>query len=232
VASRSFYDELVNKDFYQEKTASTKDEIKGVLDSFSTEEMEAIAAELGLLSEKTAAEETQSLESKVLTQVEKKNQEDAKDRANEAKVEGGEGKTEETQATDSETTEESKTNTEKEQVVNPQAKAHENNSSQPNTVNVPNAEKEEEHTPEEKTKGEYSSEEKEAMVLEAYNVAFEKLASAGYTLEDYVFSKVANESIAVDIAEQAEKLAYVTEQNPLKVADDIIGAVYGILGEE
>ena len=236
--AKSFYENLVSNDFYQEKTASTKESIKGVLDSFSTDEMEAIASELNLIS-KQAEEEGHSLENRVLNQVQKKEHDDAKDRASEARAEGGQGKTDESQASDSDTSEEGKTHSEKEHMVNPQARAHENNSSQPKDVVIPDAKKEEEHSPEEKTHGEYSEEEKEAMVLQAYDIAFEKLASSGYGLEDYAFTKLAGEGfdeelsvhIANDIAEQAEKLAYVTEQNPLKVADDILGEIFDLADE-
>jgi hypothetical protein len=255
--------------------------------------MEAIAAELGLLSEKTASvEKTATLEQTVLTQVQKKEEEDRRDEAHDAKVEGGTGKTDESQAVDGSA--EAKTVEEKKEAVNDMAAAVAGTKDGVNTDTgsmdasagnnqgatvkeaadggegfppfIPKAEekKEEEakkeedkeetekkedtkeekkdNTEDKKEEDEEKKEEKEeevvaeptdeqkvAMVLAAYDKAFEKLASQGYNVADYVYSKVQDEKIACEIAENAEKLAFVTEQNPLKVADDIIETITSML---
>lgn len=240
----NFYEELSKKNYY-EKTASTKEQITDALSKFTISEMEAIAEELGLMAEtEKLAEEGGSLESKVLTQSQKDAQDAAKDKANEDKVEGGQGKTEISQAVEgTNESEAAKTISEKEDHVNQQAAASAGTAQGTNTDTAGNASagnnqgasatdlggsnENENGTTTERT-GE-KDDEKVAMVLAAYDLASEKLASAGYTLADYVFSKVGDEKVAYQIAENAEKLAFVTDQNQLKVADDIIETVYSIL---
>ena len=80
----------------------------------------------------------------------------------------------------------------------------------------------------ETTASEYSQEE---LIKVAYDRAEEKLASGGYTLADYVYTVIDDEKLATEIAEQAEKIAYVMDQNPLKTADDLISSIQKIASE-
>lgn len=72
---------------------------------------------------------------------------------------------------------------------------------------------------EEKSADEFTDEE---LTKIAYEQLEEKLADEGYTLEDYVFTKTADEDTSYFIADKASKLAYLAEQPVLKVADDIL----------
>lgn len=199
----NFYKDLVEHDFYEEKTASEKSNTASMLESFSADQIEALAEELGLLIEKSAEETVEGkTESKVETQEDKKEHEDKKDATSQTKAEG-EPKSDEREVTQSEGAEESKTKQEKEEIIQPKAKENEEKAAS------------------------YSEDD---IIKVAYEVAEDKLASAGVTLADYVFSKVANEEIALFIADKAEKLAYVSELSPLLVADDILGEVANLIG--
>lgn len=59
----------------------------------------------------------------------------------------------------------------------------------------------------------------------AYELASQRLEKAGYTVADYVYSKVADEEIAVYISKNAEVISDMTEKTALEVADDILGAL-------
>lgn len=71
----------------------------------------------------------------------------------------------------------------------------------------------------------------EALAAE-YDEAYEKLASEGYSIADYAYSKVANEEVASFVGENAEKLAAVSGLNPLIVADDLLDQIMSQIPEE
>lgn len=71
---------------------------------------------------------------------------------------------------------------------------------------------------------------KSAAIDIAYDMVEEKLASVGYSLADYMFSKVANEEQAIFLADNVEKLASITGLSPYRVADDLIGAIEEKIG--
>ncbi|MCX8074087.1 MAG: hypothetical protein N2749_00675 [Clostridia bacterium] len=73
----NFYKDLLEHDFYEEKTASEHSNTIDLLNSFSADQIEAIAEELGLLFEKEAEEET--VESKIVEQSVKKKEEPKKE---------------------------------------------------------------------------------------------------------------------------------------------------------
>ena len=70
----------------------------------------------------------------------------------------------------------------------------------------------------------------EEEIKKAYEVAEQKLASAGLTVADYVFDKVANEVTALFVTENAEKLASLSDKSTLQVADEILTAMAEKLG--
>ena len=103
------------------------------------------------------------------------------------------------------------------------------------------AEEEKEAEPEEKEEAkeeekEEPKEDKEAAgcsedeVKQAYEIAEQKLASAGLTVADYVYEKTASESTALFVSENAEKLASLSDKSTLQVADEILSAIAEKLG--
>ena len=67
-------------------------------------------------------------------------------------------------------------------------------------------------------------------VKQAYEIAEQKLASAGLTVADYVYEKTASESTALFVSENAEKLASLSDKSTLQVADEILSAMAEKLG--
>ena len=67
-----------------------------------------------------------------------------------------------------------------------------------------------------------TDEEKLALINEAYDVALTKLARAGLTFDDFVFAKVGDVDLTDTIVDQSYKLAALSGQNPMKIADDIV----------
>ena len=76
-----------------------------------------------------------------------------------------------------------------------------------------------------------SEEDIEALAAE-YEEAYEKLASEGYSVADYAYSRTENEHIASFVGENAEKLAAVSGLNPLMVADDLLLKIDSLIPEE
>ena len=66
----------------------------------------------------------------------------------------------------------------------------------------------------------------------AYEFLDTRMKSAGVSLDDYVTSVVGDERLAHDIAATSEKLAYVMEASPFKVADDILTALHEKIASE
>lgn len=188
----NFYEEIIKNNYYEEKVAQDQElDLNSMLDAFSTDEMEALAEELNIAYEKRA-----NGEATIEDQVDKEEKMDKIDEKNEEKAEGGQGATDErVDTTESEQTEENKTKSEKEEIVNDQAKE----------VEV--------------TAGDCDEDE---LIKIAYEVAEEKLASAGLNLIDYVYNTIPNEKVASFIAENSEKLAYLSGKSSLQVADDIM----------
>lgn len=67
-----------------------------------------------------------------------------------------------------------------------------------------------------------SEEEKEEIIKLAYDQAIVKMANDGITLRQYILSRVGDEVLADTVTEYSEKLAALSHQNYLKVADDIL----------
>lgn len=193
----NFYKELLENGYSdgQEKTASAvKNSLIDTLSGYSEDQLEALAEEMGYAYEKMAGDDGNVIG----TQADKKEEEDKEDAKSQqlaASSNSGEATKDERNATGSEASVESKTKAEVENLVNDNAKEHEETIS------------------------------KEAAIDLAYEVAGEKLASCNFSLADYVFTKVASEEDAIHIAATAEKLAFVSNKNPLRVADDLIGEI-------
>lgn len=207
MAARSnFYEEILKEDYYGEKIASDNSvDTSSMLDAFSTEEMEALSEELNIAYEKKASKE-QTIEEKIAEDTQVKREEDKEELAKKnAKKADGQPINDEREATNSEETETAKTVAEKEEIVNPEAKALEEK-----VV----------------TASEYDEAD---LVKVAYEVAEEKLAEEGWSLADYVFSQIPNEKVANFVADKAEKLAYLSDKSSLQVADDILLNLSSIL---
>lgn len=69
---------------------------------------------------------------------------------------------------------------------------------------------------------EASEEYDEEVIKLAYDKALLKLANSGMTLYDYVAARVGDEHLASEISDKSYKLAALSDQNSMKVADDII----------
>ena len=89
------------------------------------------------------------------------------------------------------------------------------------------SEEEEEEEPKEDKEAAGCSEDE---VKQAYEIAEQKLASAGLTVADYVYEKTASESTALFVSENAEKLASLSDKSTLQVADEILSAMAEKLG--
>ena len=59
----------------------------------------------------------------------------------------------------------------------------------------------------------------------AFELSEQKLAENGFGVVDYVYEKLANEEISYFVTENAEKLAFLTDQPVLKVANDIVNSI-------
>jgi hypothetical protein len=208
----NFYESLIKDDYYEEKTAFENNQAtESMLDAFSTDELEALASELKIAYEKNASSPA-TIEEKIAedTQVDEEKRKEELAQQNAAKVaDPGEGEKadERVDATDSEQAEEAKTKEEKEEIVDPRAKEVEEE--------VDDSSNEEESV----MASEY---EHDDLVKVAYEVVEEKLAEEGYSLLDYVYTKLPDEKIASFVADKSEKLAYLSGRNSLQVADDIL----------
>ena len=96
------------------------------------------------------------------------------------------------------------------------------------------SEKDKEKDKEEKDKEEKESaddcEKDEEVIKQAYELAEQKLASNGFSVADFVFEKCANEEVSLFIAENAEKLASLSDKPILQVADEILSTLSEKLG--
>lgn len=245
----NFYEKLMSEGFYKEassgvETGMSKDTIKELLDSsFSSEQMESLAEELGLMFEKEAAEEAVNLDDSIAKEsAEEVAEEEAKKEASEEETEkedDGEDKMaamvqEMREKIASITTEFAKVSEfiesfEKEAAEDSKKEDGEEEDSKEDEKE--DAKEEEDKKAEEATEEEISKEaaEEAMMIKEAYDQAAQYLAENDYTLADFVYSKVGDEHLALQIAEAAEKLAYVQDSNPLMEADVLISKIAEIL---
>ena len=268
----NFYEKLMSEGFYKEassgvETGMSKDTIKELLDSsFSSEQMESLAEELGLMFEKEAAEEAVNLDDSIAKEsaeevVEEEAKKEASFEEKDKETSGGEDSEEdkaevaankaETEKEDdgedkmaamvqemrekiaSITTELAKVS---EFIESFEKEAAEDSKKEDGEEEEDDKEEEEDKEEEDKKAEEATEEEisKEAaeeamMIKEAYDQAAQYLAENDYTLADFVYSKVGDEHLALQIAEAAEKLAYVQDSNPLMEADVLISKIAEIL---
>ena len=66
----------------------------------------------------------------------------------------------------------------------------------------------------------------------AYEEEYEKYASEGYGVREYVYNQVADEEFACTVGDMAEKLAYVAELPVFMVADDLINTIVSKISED
>ena len=228
--SRNFFEEFAKNDFF-EKKASENENIKSTLESITPSVLEKLAEEIGAISE----EEDMTLEQKLAAESE----EEAKEEPKEAKeAEGCSNKDEEEKEAEPE--EEEKEEPKKEEPKEDKEAEGCSNKDEEEKEAEPEKEEKEEPKKEEakEEEKEEPKEDKEAEgcsdqedeVKKAYEIAEQKLASAGLTVADYVYEKTASETTALFISENAEKLASLSDKTTLQVADEILSAMAEKLG--
>ena len=231
--SRNFFEEFAKNDFF-EKKASENENIKNTLGSITPSVLEKLAEEIGAISD----EEDMTLEQKLASEEEEKEEEkEEKEAESEEKEEAKEETKEEKEAEPEE-----KEEAEEEKEAEPEEKEEaEEEEKEAEPEEKEEAEEEKEAEPEEKEEAkeeekEEPKEDKEAAgcsedeVKQAYEIAEQKLASAGLTVADYVYEKTASESTALFVSENAEKLASLSDKSTLQVADEILSAMAEKLG--
>lgn len=245
--SRNFFEEFAKNDFF-EKKASENENIKSTLGSITPSILEKLAEEIGALSD----EEDMTLEQKLASEEEK---EDPKEEEKEDPKEDKEAEAEPEDKKEDESKEEEpkedkeaegcsdKEDDEKEAEAESEDKKEEPKEDK-EAAGCSDKEEEKEAEPEDETaskeeeKKEEPKEDKEAAgcsnkedeVKQAYELAEQKLASAGLTVADYVYEKTASESTALFVSENAEKLASLSDKTTLQVADEILSAMAEKLG--
>jgi hypothetical protein len=212
-AESAFYEELIKADFYQgsTKTASfeggmSKEAARSMLDSFSADQLEALADEFDNILGKQASSEN-TLENSILDEGEEKTaEEEEKENSPKDKAE------------------------DKAEGESPAEDKKEDSKKKLPPFMMKGKEKEDDKKDDKDDKSE-KSEEKEAEELqaqimkEASDKALVLLEEQGLTLEDYAYSRIQDEKVASFIAEKGEKLAAVMEMNPLLVIDDIVDSI-------
>ena len=205
----SFYESLVSNDFY-EKTASEKDQdVKAQLGGLSDEEMEVLAEELNIFVKQ--AEESTVEDDVVDT--------DAGTEEIEEEIEEEAKKKKEKKASSNELSEE-------ELVIQEAMGGKKTDKTEPE-------DKEEKEEKQDKAKEDKDEEEDavEAQLTEkaAFEHAGEMLKEAGLSTADYVYGYIKNEEMAIDIAEQSEKLAACVDEPVIKVARDLVSQVFAVI---
>jgi hypothetical protein len=211
----SFYEELIKEDFYQASTSKqassgeeglSKEAAKSMLDSFSSDQLEALAQEFDDMIGKTASDST--LEDDILEVLAKEDGEDDKEK--------GEKK---------EFPFKKKTGQEKEDKGEKGEKPEGSKADE-------KEDKKEGESEDDKEKKEADEDLEDQILKEACDQALAKMTEMGLTVADYAYSRFEDAETAVFIADKAEKLAFITEQNPLIVVDDIINSIESKFTEE
>ena len=209
--SRNFFEEFAKNDFF-EKKASENENIKSTLESITPSVLEKLAEEIGAISE----EEDMTLEQKLAAESEEEAKEEPKEEPKEAKEEPKEEPKEDKEAEGCSNKDEEEKEAEPEEEEKEEPKKEE-------------AKEEEKEEPKEDKEAEGCSNQEDE-VKKAYEIAEQKLASAGLTVADYVYEKTASETTALFISENAEKLASLSDKTTLQVADEILSAMAEKLG--
>ena len=202
--SRNFFEEFAKNDFF-EKKASENENIKNTLGSITPSVLEKLAEEIGAISD----EEDMTLEQKLASEEEEKEEEKEEKEA------------------ESEEKEEAKEETKEEKEAEPEEKEEAEEEKEAEPEEKEEAKEEEKEEPKEDKEAAGCSEDE---VKQAYEIAEQKLASAGLTVADYVYEKTASESTALFVSENAEKLASLSDKSTLQVADEILSAMAEKLG--
>lgn len=240
--SKNFFEEFAKNDFF-EKKASENENIKSTLGSITPSVLEKLAEEIGALSEQEDMTLEQKLASEDCSDKEvEKEEEKEKDTDKEAEAEvevAGENEndsdadTEEANKNENET--ETKAQSEVKSEVEAKKKAEDTEEDTEKDTDK-DTENKDEQNEEDKKDTNNDDDEKESKdcsedeLKKAYEVAEQKLASAGFTVVDYVLEKVASENTALFVTENAEKLAFLSDKPILQVADEIISTMAEKLG--
>ena len=215
----SFYESFLNG-YNREKTASEQVAADG-LSKFSPEELEKLAGEIsetfasGRLSKVAEEEEEKDEDKEAESEEEKDEDKEAESEEEEDKEAESEEEKDEDKEAESEEEEEDKEAESEEEEEDKEAESEEEEEDK-------EAESEEEEYEEEDKEAAYSDAELEKM---AFELSEQKLAENGFGVVDYVYEKLANEEISYFVTENAEKLAFLTDQPVLKVANDIVNSI-------
>ena len=228
--SRNFFEEFAKNDFF-EKKASENENIKSTLGSITPSILEKLAEEIGALSD----EEDMTLEQKLASEEEKEDpkEEEKEDPKEEEKEDPKEDKEAEADKEDDEKEAEAEPEDKKEEPKEDKEAAgcsdkEEEKEAEPEDETASKEEEKKEEPKEDKEAAGCSDKEDE--IKQAYELAEQKLASAGLTVADYVYEKTASEGTALFVSENAEKLASLSDKSTLQVADEILSAMAEKLG--
>lgn len=220
--SNNFFAEFVKDDFF-EKQASENENVKNALGGVTPSVLEKLAEEIGAICNQ---EEAMTLEEKLASEEEEAKEEEKEETTPEDKKEGA-CKSAENEEADKETKEDSSEDKEAEDETGCEDNK-ECNKDEKKEGECKSAEDEE---PKEEAKEDSEKDVAEdEIVKKAYELAEQKLAERGLSVEDYVFQKTANEEVSEFIADYAEKLAFLSDRPTLQVADEIITSVTEKLG--
>ena len=217
--SRNFFEEFAKNDFF-EKKASENENIKNTLGSITPSVLEKLAEEIGAISD----EEDMTLEQKLASEEEEKEEEKEEKEAESEEKEEAKEETKEEKEAEPEEKEEAE---EEEKEAEPEEKEEAEEEKEAEPEEKEEAKEEEKEEPKEDKEAAGCSEDE---VKQAYEIAEQKLASAGLTVADYVYEKTASESTALFVSENAEKLASLSDKSTLQVADEILSAMAEKLG--
>ena len=221
--SRNFFEEFAKNDFF-EKKASENENIKNTLGSITPSVLEKLAEEIGAISD----EEDMTLEQKLASEEEEKEEEKEEKEAESEEKEEAKEETKEEKEAEPEEKEEAEKEEKEEKEAEPEEKEEaEEEAKEAEPEEKEEAKEEEKEEPKEDKEAAGCSEDE---VKQAYEIAEQKLASAGLTVADYVYEKTASESTALFVSENAEKLASLSDKSTLQVADEILSAMAEKLG--
>ena len=216
----SFFEELIKQDFYQSstKTASyegemSKDDAKSMLDTFSADQLEALAEEFDNIISKQASTADLTLEDSILDDGQEKLAENEVEDSKEDKVED---------KAEGETPAKDKAEDMKNKPTSSENKKEKESEDKEDSKKEDKKEAPEKEAPEKEAMDE---ETQEQIMKEASDKALEMLSEKGLTIEDYAFSRIQDAEMAEKVASYGEKLSVITGRNPLLVIDDIVNSI-------
>jgi len=214
--SNNFYSEFIEGGFF-EKKASENANIKSTLSNLDPAVLEKLAQEIeGYADNESDLTLEQKLAAEEDSEKDKEKDKEEKD------------KEEKESADDSEKDKEEKDKEEKESADDSEKDKEEKDKEEKESAD--DSEKDKEEKDKEEKESADDCEKDEEVIKQAYELAEQKLASNGFSVADFVFEKCANEEVSLFIAENAEKLASLSDKPILQVADEILSTLSEKLG--